>query len=87
MKDGFSEMNGRISRMEDKLSVVDRKLTATRLEIENKIWKAIDIIGENHQDLCRKLDEFKLLDENVKNHDVRLGAIEFRVDTLEQKIA
>lgn len=71
MNDGFETLNQRVN-------MIDEKLTKTNLTIENDISKKIDIIGEGHDFLKQHLDE--ALQMEKKRESMELELINLRME-------
>lgn len=71
-------VDAKVNAVDAKVDMVNDRVTKTNLLIENEISKKIDIIGEGHDFLNRRLDD--ALQMEVKREKMELELINLRME-------
>ena len=69
----------RIDKMDSRLDKVEKKVTEVQVTLENETNKGIQIVGEGHLDLSRKLDEALTIENEKEMLKLRISRLESEV--------
>lgn len=75
----FDEMDHRFDEMDHRLDKVEKKVTEVQVTLENETNKGIQIVGEGHLDLSRKLDEALTIENEKEMLKLRINRLESEV--------
>ncbi len=75
----FDEMDHRLDEMDHRLDKVEKKVTEVQVTLENETNKGIQIVGEGHLDLSRKLDEALTIENEKEMLKLRINRLESEV--------
>lgn len=86
MNDGFETLNQRTDMVNEKVEMVDQKVTKTNLTIENEISRKIDIIGEGHDFLKRRLDESLQMEKKRESMELELINLRMEIKKIKEHL-
>lgn len=69
----------RLDKMDSRLDKVEKKVTEVQVTLENETNKGIQIVGEGHLDLSRKLDEALTIENEKEMLKLRINRLESEV--------
>lgn len=69
----------RLDKMDSRLDKVEKKVTEVQVTLENETNKGIQIVGEGHLDLSRKLDEALAIENEKEMLKLRINRLESEV--------
>ncbi len=87
MKDEMQNMKADIQNMNDNLYVVNQKVTAIEMTLENETNHNIQLLAENHINLVDKLNQAIRVQDKSILYEVQVSGLKSRVDILEREIA
>ena len=75
----LDKMDRRFDEMDHRLDKVEKKVTEVQVTLENETNKGIQIVGEGHLDLSRKLDEALTIENEKEMLKLRINRLESEV--------
>ena len=76
----------RLDKMDSRLDKVEKKVTEVQVTLENETNKGIQIVGEGHLDLSRKLDEALTIENEKEMLKLRINRLESEVKKINAKL-
>lgn len=80
------QMNDSFETLNQRIDIVDEKLTKTNLTIENDISRKIDIIGEGHDFLKQRLDEALQMEKKRESMELELINLRMEINKIKEHL-